>query len=138
MEVASILVGIVLLVSALAYVSLPFRQAQHPSLKRRKADVSEGQREAVLSALRDLDFDFKTGKVSEDDYTPLRAQLLSEAARYIEQEQESEKKLEELIQSRRTAQRWASSCEHCGAPMQVGQRFCAKCGLAVTQAACPS
>ena len=139
MEISSILVGIVLFVAALAIVSLPFRQKQRTSLKKQKVDAhSEGRREAVLSALRDLDFDFKTGKVSEEDYTPLRAQLMAEAAHFIEQEKEEEKKLEALVQSRRTTQRQTFNCQHCNAQMEVGQRFCTKCGSAVSQEICSS
>jgi hypothetical protein len=48
------------------------------------------QREAALVALRDLDFDHALGKVTEEDYVPLRQTLLASAAAImteIEQEQ---------------------------------------------------
>jgi len=139
MEISSILIGLVLFVASLAFVSLPFRQKQRSNLKARKADGHhEGRRESVLSALRHLDFDFKTGKVGEEDYTSLRAQLMTEAAKYIEQEKEEEEKLEALIQTRRTAQHMAANCDHCGALIEVGQRFCANCGSAVNKELCPS
>lgn len=139
MQISSLLVGILLLVASLAFVSLPFRQKQSANVKNRKVDAShKHSREAVLSALRDLDFDFKTAKVSEEDYTPLRAQLMAEAAQYIEQETEEEKKLEALIQARRTHQKQTFSCEQCGALMEAGQKFCSKCGAAVKKESCPS
>ena len=139
MEISSIFIGILLLGVSLAFVSLPFRQKQGASLKKQKVDAHpQGRREGVLSALRDLDFDFKTVKVSEEDYTPLRARLMAEAAQYIEQEKIEEEKLEALIQSRRITQQQTFNCEHCSAPMEAGQRFCAKCGSAVNQEKCPS
>jgi hypothetical protein len=141
MEISSILIGFVLLLASLAFVSLPFRQKQRASLKTHKAtEHHEGQRESVLYALRDLDFDFKTGKVGEEDYTSLRAQLMTEAAKYIEQDKEEEEKLEALIQTRRTAQHMAANCDHCGAAVnkelcpscgkknQAGDQFCSSCG----------
>ena len=139
MEISSILIGLVLFVAALAFVSWPFRQKQSVNLKACKTDEHlERKRESVLSALRDLEFDFKTGKVGEEDYTPLRAQLMVEAAQFIEQEQEEEAKLEALIQTRRVMHSSAILCEHCGAPLEAGQRFCTKCGKAVSQELCPS
>ncbi len=48
------------------------------------------QREAILTALRDLDFDYEVGTVTEEDYTSLRQSLLAKAAAImtqIEQEQ---------------------------------------------------
>jgi len=139
MEISSLLIGLVLFIAALVFVSRPFRQKQHAGLKARKVEEQPGaRRAAVLSALRDLEFDFKTGKVGEEDYTPVRAQLMAEAAQFIEQEQEEEKKLEALIQTRRVAHEAAILCEHCGTALEADQRFCSKCGTAAGQELCPS
>lgn len=139
MEIPSILIGLVLLGVSLYIVSLPFRKkirkdAQTPKLHLKK----EERHESVISALRDLDFDFKTGKVDEEDYTPLRARLMVEAAQVIEQQQEEDQKLEALIQARRATHQPKAACEKCGTPMQAGQRFCAKCGSPVNNELCPS
>jgi predicted nucleic acid-binding Zn ribbon protein len=139
MEITSILIGLFLFGVALFFVSAPFRQkGQGSETGTSNNKLQDGGREATLSALRDLDFDFKTGKVSEEDYQPLRAQLLAEAARYLESEEKEEQQLEELIRARRAGQQGALKCEHCDAPIQADQRFCARCGAAVENALCPS
>ncbi len=139
MEISSIIIGLILLGGSVAYVSLPFRKRQRVGINPFKASVQpEGQREIVLAALRDLDFDFKTGKVSEEDYQPLRAQLMAEAAQYIEMEKKEDEQLEALIQARRKAQKQNVKCDHCGAPMEADQRFCSKCGSAVNNELCPT
>ena len=139
MEISAVLIGLLLLVVALFFVSLPFQPKRRLSLNAAKADtLQQDRREAVLSALRALDFDFKTGKVGEEDYTPLRAQLMTEAAQYIEQEKQEEEKLEALIQTRRTSKEATLHCEHCDTPLEAGQHFCSKCGSIVKQNTCPS
>lgn len=136
MQISALIIGFLLFAAAVAYVSLPFRQERKATNHSKIPD--QGQKEAVLSALRDLDFDFKTGKVSEEDYNPLRAQLMAEAAQYIEAKQKEDEQLEALIQSRRKVQKQDAKCEHCGAPIAADQRFCSKCGSAASRELCPS
>lgn len=139
MQISALFIGFLLVVASVVYVSLPLRQKQ---LKDRNILTGESQkkrqREAVLTALRDLDFDFKTGKISDEDYQPLRAQLVAEAAQYIEAEEKEAEQLEALIQARRAGRRQNGTCQHCGAAMQADQRFCAKCGSAAKNESCPS
>jgi uncharacterized protein (DUF2249 family) len=138
MTISSILIGLLLLGASLVFVSLPFQKKPRKGMNGAKAKVQTAERhEAVLSALRELDFDFKTGKVSEEDYTPLRAKLLTEAARYIDQEKNEDDKLEALIQSRRAAHQQGGKCEKCGVSLEADQSSCAKCGTSVNQESCP-
>lgn len=139
METSSILIGLLLFTGSIAYVVLPFRQNRRKMVTTSKGPTQQvGKREVVLAALRDLDFDFKTGKVNGEDYQPVRNQLIAEAAQYLEKEQKEAERLEALIQSRRKAQQEDTKCGHCDAPVRVGQRFCSKCGSAVNNELCPS
>ena len=136
MQISALIIGFILLGAALVFVSRPFWEKRKKGAKDSiKTDLN--RRESILAALRDQDFDFKTGKVSEEDYQPLRAQLLAEAAQYIESEKNEEGKLEALIQARRKAQQ-KIKCEHCGAPIEADQHFCANCGSPVHNELCPS
>jgi len=74
MNVGSLLVGLSLALVAAVAVADPFQRAnRNARSKRQTSQVSpESQREQVLLSLRDLDFDFRTGKVEEEDYQPLR------------------------------------------------------------------
>ncbi len=129
MQISALFIGLILLCAALAYVSLPFWKKRKNTSKNLATAQSEGGHEAVLAALRDLDFDFKTGKVSEEDYQPLRAQLLVQAAQYIEAEKKGDEQLEALIQSRRkNKQRPIMPCPSCGNKIHAGDLFCSSCG----------
>lgn len=139
MEIPSIFIGLVLFAAALVYISLPFRQKR---LTHANSPVTtcqqQGQGEAILSALRDLDFDFKTGKLSEEDYAPLRTHLVAEVAQYMEAEEKREEQLEALVQTRRAAKKADATCHHCSASMKADQRFCSKCGSEARSESCPS
>jgi hypothetical protein len=131
MQISALLIGLALLGGALLYVTLPFRQKARKVGNSSDATHSEVHREEILLALRGLDFDFKTGKVSEDDYQPLRAQLMSEAAQYMESEKKQDDQLEALIQSRRRAQPQQAFCPSCGQKIYAGDVFCSSCGAKV-------
>lgn len=138
MQTTSLIVGVLLLAVAVFVVVLPFRQKGAKGTGKLKAAASiEGRREEVLLALRDLEFDYKTGKVTEEDYGPLHAQLLAEAAKYIEAEKEEDQQLETLIQSHRKSTS-NLKCDSCGTPLEAGQKFCSKCGQAAKSVSCPS
>ena len=65
------------------YVLLPFWEKGY---RNRRLDYSGAERETLLSrkgavvdAIRDLEYDFKMQKVTEDDYNKLKANLTKEA-----------------------------------------------------------
>jgi len=136
MNITAILIGLVLLGAALVLVARPFQQKQTMKSNHRTTTNKGAERTAVLSALRDLDFDYKTGKVSDEDYLPAHDQLLAEAARYIEGRDEKEDQLEAMIQKRRISK--GENCAECGAHMDAGQRFCSKCGAQADHVDCPT
>ena len=128
MQISSLLVGLALLAAALVYVSRPFLEKPRKGAKTVSKAEQAQTRESVLSALRDLDFDYKTGKIIEEDYQRLRAQLLAEAAQFMQKEDKEEEQLEALIQSRRKSQPRQLSCPSCGKKIVLGDRFCSSCG----------
>ena len=134
MELGAVMVGLILLVMALIFVLRPFNATGEKTIAR--VDPDEG-RMAALSALRDLDFDFHLGKVSQEDYPGLRTRLMAEAAKYVELEKDEDERIEALIRARKTAVARDSACAECGEKLEAGTRFCPHCG---TQAGaiCPS
>ncbi len=131
MEIGAILVGLAILSVSLTFLAAPFKPGRKGASVNPAAGAdSAGGRVAALAALRDLDFDFRTGKVSEEDYSTLRAGLLAEAAQSIQQEEARDAEIEALIQARRQArgEQPASFCSQCGRPLKSGDLFCSSCG----------
>lgn len=136
MDLGAVLIGLTMLVISVAFAAKPFQQVRgkKSAIPVKHVDPEE-QRLAVLSALRDLDFDFQVGKVSEEDYTSLRVRLVAEAAQYLQDDKNDE--IEALIQVRKASKAKAPVCAQCGETLETGIRFCPRCGTAV-EASCPS
>jgi ribosomal protein L40E len=151
----AIIIGILLLAGSLFYVAAPLRPGVTPvKLKKQASKTSQSlqaDHQAVILALRDLDFDYQAGKISEEDYPGIRASLLEKAAFTLKEvEESSDAQLEKLIQARRKQQSSASDlsetrnsnsgsliCAKCQSPLAIGANFCMKCGTAVSRAFCP-
>ncbi|GAP61684.1 hypothetical protein ARMA_0107 [Ardenticatena maritima] len=106
------------------------------------------QREAVLNALRDLQFDFSMGKLSEADFRALDARYRMQAAAILKRLDELEQAvdvpttdddrlldewIDRAVAALRQQRGTARACVQCGAPLPVNARFCAQCGTPVNE-----
>jgi hypothetical protein len=85
---AALVGGAVLAVACVGLVALPFlreprseddRLARPDASEQRRLALSE-ERDRALAALKELEFDHRTGKVSDDDYRELVGPLRHRAA----------------------------------------------------------
>jgi hypothetical protein len=101
-----------------------------------EASAARREREALYEAIRDLDHDFETGKLSEGDHTRLRTELRARALALLEDERAASEARSEPTRGfasgeangdeSREAER--SRCSACGAPASPTHRFCPQCG----------
>jgi len=89
------------------------------------------EREALYAAMRDLEEDFETGKLSEADHALLRNELRSRAALLLQAERE-------IKQDRPQPAATTVFCTQCGAALRSHDRFCPQCGTGVAGAAANS
>jgi hypothetical protein len=84
----ALVIGAVLAVACVMLVALPFlreprarddRLLQPDELEQRRLALAE-ERDRALAALKELEFDHRTGKVSDDDYRRLVGPLRRRAA----------------------------------------------------------
>jgi hypothetical protein len=85
---AALVIGAVLAIAAVVFVARPFlrdsgagddRLAEPNELELRRLELAE-ERDRALAALKELEFDHRTGKVSDDDYRELVGPLRRRAA----------------------------------------------------------
>ncbi len=127
---ALFLVELTLLVLTLLFIA-------YPLFKRGSAVVS-GQtltesdysdllyrKEAAYTALIDLEFDYKTGKIDDNDYKTMKTGMESEALDILKRVDDCEKG-----RSSRTVPEAGKKhfCHNCGLQAEGDHRFCAECG----------
>ena len=100
-------------------------------------DLLQRKKEVVLGNIQDLDFEYKCGKLSEEDYKQVRAQMAGEAAAVFQHidEIEASQDLDALIRRevslRRNKKMDASqlTCPACRSLNPITNKFCAECGV---------
>ena len=82
MQISSILLILAVFVMVGAYLYLPFMARTRRARASESHEVSalKAERDRVINALQELDFDFKLGKIPEGEYPDQRAALLQKGA----------------------------------------------------------
>jgi len=192
MDIVVALVGLAIAVIVVVYITQPLviKTRVKTAAQESPRDKLLAERDALYTAIRDLDFDFQTGKLLEADYRVMREKYTArgveilkeldalgldrqlqiadsrrrttvssrppvvaddvEAAVQARRKSKSpvagrmaeEDEIEAAIRARRqtkisSQQSTAShqACPSCGAPFDPADRFCAKCGTALTMEA---
>ncbi|MGD2135822.1 MAG: zinc ribbon domain-containing protein [Gemmatimonadales bacterium] len=91
-------------------------------------EESESPKIQALLALREIEFDRATGKLSDEDYEELKAKYAGVALEAIKQEEAEPTgdEAEELI--RKVAAGTTAVCSSCGPRPEDDAAFCSKCG----------
>ena len=134
-----------LLLLLLAVVSVgfcfrPFMRGSFQTLTTSKSDTPIGRlgqrKETLLQNIADLDFEYNMGKLSEDDYANLRANLKRQAMETLEQIdllRESNALFSVGGAVKEKAKPKELFCTQCGTTLSEADRFCSSCGTRVSQ-----
>jgi len=105
------------------------REAGPERLDEPDEDAARHERDAVYAALRDLEHDHETAKVSDADYAAMRQELRARAAALLRAEADAARRPPALAVQPPVA----PTCGACGAPARADDRFCSRCGAALEQ-----
>jgi hypothetical protein len=78
-----LLLGALLAAAAVFFVAVPFLRAHEPPAAYEPADAALAaaeERDRLLAEIRELEFDHRTGKITDDDYRALVQPLRRQAA----------------------------------------------------------
>jgi ribosomal protein L40E len=134
-----ILATVLLVVATFAAVAYPF-------LRRQEVSTSLGasqnfkelhfKRDHTYAMIKELEFDFQSGTLSEEDYKKLGARYQSKAISILKEIDglQEEKPLQDEIEASiekqvsRLRQSKGNFCPQCGAKRPPEARFCTECG----------
>ena len=163
MELPAIFFSLAVLILVAIYLYAPFleRRARRVTEEEHELSTLMAERDRVINSLQELDFDFKLGKIPEEDYPLQRSTLLQKGAEILRQidtlapqvtsTPDTEARLERAIAARRadaSAAKVAVSDDDLESMISSRRRgrtnksagFCPKCGkpVMVTDRFCPS
>lgn len=104
---SALVIGTLLAVAALSFVLYPLLIGAYPSSTTQQGEKASENR--AVDALREIEFDRATGKLSDSDYDSLKASYTQKA-----------------IDAMRASGN--ALCENCGYQTEVGAKFCSRCG----------
>ena len=106
-------------------------------------DPVQRRRDRALAALKEIEFDHATAKLSDADYERLRTSYTAEALEALRATdgaaaapagaaaESADDAVERLIASARAQAKGKKFCIECGSPLEGSGRFCVECGSKV-------
>jgi hypothetical protein len=100
----------------------------------------EDRKRAIYENLRDLQFEYRVGKLSDDDYQQTKQALHKELAAVLAETEETIKRLglaPTQVPPKAPAPKQApprasgTVCPHCGASFSQALKYCGECGRAI-------
>ena len=160
MDIGSNFLILALFILTALYISRPFYDRLSTKNRHLDSELSAllAERDRLLNAISELDFDHTLGKIPAEDYPLRRGQLVQRGAEVLRQLDEYQDEsvgdttsarletaieagivnqdddLEALIAARRRARQEKSGgfCPQCGGPAVRSDSFCPKCGTALS------
>ena len=127
----------VILVLAAFFYTLFVRQQDVPDpIPVSPIQHLEDRKHAIYDNLRDLQFEYRLGKLTDDDYQQTKQALQKELAVVLSETEQTLKTLG-MTSVRKQAKPVATPpakstvCPHCGATFKEALRFCGECGKAI-------
>jgi hypothetical protein len=136
----TVIVALILTVLTFTFVAIPFfrrRKRYSDSVEYQKLQELYSQRDITYSMLKELEFDFQSGVLTEADYLDLETRYKGKAISILRsindlgKDTQVEDEIEEQVLGlRRGKDRF---CPQCGVTFQESDHFCSSCGTSLNQ-----
>lgn len=96
----------------------------------------EGRKAAIYENLRDLQFEYRVGKLSDEDYQRTKKDMQAELAVVLSEiERVQQRAAGPAVSPPKAKSDMAKVCPHCGAKFDRALKFCGECGKAMAPSA---
>ena len=131
--ILAIVVGALLAVGALGFVLQPLFSGVRGDNRRTVSPNEPAPEGRAIAALREIEFDRATGKLSESDYAELKARYTKEVVLEMRREAKSidvvvppsDDEIEAAVRAYRASH---PACPDCGPRPEVDAVYCSNCG----------
>lgn len=88
----------------------------------------EGRKAAIYENLRDLQFEYRVGKLSDDDYQRTKKDMQGELAVVLAEIDRMQQKPSSTVAATAKPSDTSRVCPHCNAKFDKPLKFCGECG----------
>jgi len=127
-------------------IALPLFDRRRPAIKpMSRRESLQHERQDIIRAIREIDFDHRTGKINDDDYKRVREEYVQRGAAVLRELNSLEEvNIDEVIETKVAALRKTQDasdskhCTKCNAIVSDTDKFCPQCGHALKPARQPA
>ncbi len=138
LPIGTLLAALALLLVVAALIAQPLLGPRRPALlPESERDRLERERKRIVRAIREVDFDRRTGKLNAEDHGRMRADLEAEGARVLRALgalettpglRDIDAEIEAAVAAFRAKPDASRLCAKCGGRVSERDRFCPHCG----------
>ncbi len=138
LPIGTLLAALALLLVVAALIAQPLFAPRRPAvLPESEHDRLERERKRIVRAIREVDFDRRTGKLDAEDYSRMRADLEAEGAGVLRAlgafqntpgTQDVDAEIEAAVAALREKPASSRRCAKCGGLVSERDRYCPHCG----------
>ncbi len=134
MGVLDIVLITIIVTASVAYIAIPIIKSDDsgeiPVVLDLESISLEEEKEESYNAIKEAEFDYETGKLSDKDFSLIKEKYTGKAINAMQKLEEREKQSSKtkVPTVQRKSKTTTATCAHCGSSLSSDVKFCQSCG----------